>query len=285
MNINLRAGRPEDADVCGRICYEAFAAIADQHNFQHDFPSVEAGVGFVKMALSRPDCYSVIAEMDGQIVGSNFLWEGNQVSGVGPITVDPNVQNSSVGRRLMEDVIRRSDIKGFPSIRLLQAAYHNRSLSLYIKLGFNANEPISCVQGAALNQKIEGCRVRPMTDSDIAACDRLCNQIHGHTRSRDLGDGIMMGGAMVVERDGRITGYTSGLGFFGHTVGESNEDLKAIIGTAPEFTGPGFLLPTRNSEVLRWCLENNLKIMYPLTLMSRGLYQEPRGAFCPSILF
>ena len=34
MNVTLRAGRPADAEACGRICYEAFKAIADQHNFR-----------------------------------------------------------------------------------------------------------------------------------------------------------------------------------------------------------------------------------------------------------
>jgi hypothetical protein len=167
----------------------------------------------------------------------------------------------------------------------LQAAYHNRSLSLYTKLGFNSNEPISVMQGAPLNLKIEGCHVRQMNDSDVEACDLLCRQVHGHTRTQDVKDGIPQGAAMVVERDGRITGYTSVLGFFGHSVGESNEDLKALIGAAQAFPGAGFLLPTRNSEVLRWCLENGLRIVFPMTLMSRGLYQEPRGAFCPSVLF
>jgi hypothetical protein len=89
----------------------------------------------------------------------------------------------------------------------------------------------------------------------------------------------------VVEREGRITGYTTLVGFFGHTVGESNDDLKALIGAAKEFPGPGFLLPTRNSELMRWCLKNGLKIVQPMTLMSKGLYQEPKGAFLPSVLF
>jgi hypothetical protein len=33
------------------------------------------------------------------VVGSNFLWEGDAIAGVGPITVDPAAQNGSVGRR------------------------------------------------------------------------------------------------------------------------------------------------------------------------------------------
>jgi hypothetical protein len=77
----------------------------------------------------------------------------------------------------------------------------------------------------------------------------------------------------------------TGVSFFGHTVAESNDALKALIAAAPEFAGPGFLLPTRNSEVFRWCLEQGLCVTQPLTLMSIGLYNEPRAAFLPSILF
>src|SRR5690606_14619381 len=128
----LRAGKPEDAQELGRICYEAFASIAEKHNFPPDFPSAEIAAGLMEMMLSRPDVYSVVAEDNGRVVGSNFLWESDDIAGVGPVTVDPAVQDSSFGRAMMEDVIRRSDERGFLSVRLLQSAYHNRSLALYI---------------------------------------------------------------------------------------------------------------------------------------------------------
>ena len=41
MNVTLRSPIPADADACGRIMYEAFGGIADQHAFPRDFPSVE----------------------------------------------------------------------------------------------------------------------------------------------------------------------------------------------------------------------------------------------------
>jgi hypothetical protein len=237
------------------------------------------------MLLSRPDIYSVVAEAGGKTIASNFLWEGDPVAGVGPITVDPNVQNSSVGRRLMEDVVRRADEQGFLSVRLVQAAYHNRSLALYTKLGFNTVEPLSNIQGPAPAVRIDGYEVRPMAADDVDAGDSLCRAVHGHSRGNEIRGAVETGAAMVVEHEGRIGGYTTGLSFFGHTVGESNKDLMALIGAAKEFAGPGFLLPTRNSELLRWCLEHGLRVVQPLTLMSRGVYQEPRGAFLPSILF
>ena len=283
--ISLRPGRPEDAAELGKICFEAFAAIADQHNFPHDFPSAEVGIGFMNMLFSRPDCYSVVAEYEGKIAGSNFLWEGDAVKGVGPITVDPAVQNSSIGRSLMQDVLAHAAEARPLAVRLVQSAYHNRSLSLYTKLGFDAVEPLSMIQGQPLKTTIEGTAVRPMTAEDITYADELSLRVHGHTRHTEVVEAVQNGSARVAERGGRITGYVTTLGFFGHVVGETNEDLKAIIAAADVFAGPGFLLPTRNAEVLRWCLNNGLRIIQPMTLMSTGFYQEPKGAFLPSVLY
>ena len=285
MEIRFRAGKPEDAEICGSICYGAFKAIADQHNFPPDFSDRETAVGLLSELLARTDIYSVVAESSGRIIGSNFLWENTSIAGVGPITVDPAVQNSAVGRRLMEDVLRRARERHFVGVRLLQSAYHNRSLSLYTKLGFDAREPLSNLQGPPIGIEIPDHRVRRATQDDLDDCNSLCVRVHGHDRGPELLDAIKQESARLVEHDGRVTGYATMVGFFGHAVGESNDDLKALIGAANEFPGPGFMLPTRNSELLRWCLAKGLRIMQPMTLMTIGLYNEPSGVFLPSVIY
>jgi predicted N-acetyltransferase YhbS len=284
MNLVLRPGRPADAAECGRICYEAFKTIAEAHSFPPDFPSVEAATGLASALLSNRRVYSVVAESDGRIAGSNFLWE-DELAGVGPITVDPASQNGSIGRSLMLDVMDRARGKGFPAVRLVQAAYHGRSLALYARLGFVVREPLATMQGPPIGEKIPGFDVRKLTAGDLDACNALCRRIHGHARPRELADALGYGAGAVVERGGRITGYASMIGFFGHAVGESNDDLKALIAGAPGFAGPGFLLPVRNAELFAWCLEKKLRVVQPMTLMSVGLYNEPAGAFLPSILY
>jgi predicted N-acetyltransferase YhbS len=135
MTITLRTGTPDDIGACGRICFEAFGAISGAHNFPPDFPSREAATDLLAWCLARPDVYSVVAELDGRIVGSNFLWENAPIAGVGPITVDPAVQNASVGRRMMQRVLERAGFgpagggegRRFAGVRLVQAAFHNRS--------------------------------------------------------------------------------------------------------------------------------------------------------------
>jgi GNAT superfamily N-acetyltransferase len=285
MNLIMRPGKPEDAGECGAICYKAFKSIADEHHFPPDFPDTEVAVGLMNYAFSTSGVYSIIAELNGQIVGSNFLWENGFIGGVGPITVDPSCQNDTVGRKLMEQVLHRAEDLKLASVRLVQAAYHNRSLALYTKLGFDVQEPLCVIQGAALSVRFPGYHVRPANEADMNSCDQLCYQIHGHDRSHELPSAIKAGTFSVVEYNGIITGYTTQVGFLGHTIAETNTGLKALIGASSNFSGPGFLLPSRNAEVLRWCLQNGLRIIMPMTLMSKGLYKDPAGAFLPSVLY
>lgn len=284
QNIKIRRATPADAEVCGRICFEAFATLANRHNFPPDFPSVDRAIQTLSIMFSHPAFFSVVAEQEGEILGSNCLDERTPIAGVGPITIDPNAQNKSVGRQLMQAVMIRAEEKKFAGIRLVQAAFHNRSLSLYAKLGFVAREPLSCMQGS-IGKEVPGYRVRSARESDMAICNDLCFRVHGHDRGGELSDGIQQGTALVAEYSGRITAYASALAFFGHAVAESNEDLQALISATPEFHGPGILVPTRNASLFRWCLENGLRVVQPLTLMTMGLYNEPAGAYLASILF
>jgi predicted N-acetyltransferase YhbS len=285
MSITLRAGTPADAKACGTICYEAFKAVNSAHNFPPDFASVEEGIGLMTMLLSHHGHHSVVAEMDGRVVGSNFMDERAPIYGIGPITVDPAVQNRGVGGRLMQRMLDRAAERDAAGVRLLQAAFHNRSLCLYSMLGFRTRETISILQGKPLNRKIAGYEVRPATPADAAACNAICHAVHGFARPREVEQAIGHGTTQVVEHAGCITGYTTGISFVAHTVAETNTGLMALIGAAPEFGSPGFLLPTRNHEVFTWCLKGGLRLIYQMTLMTTGLYNEPAGAWMPSVAY
>ena len=285
MKINLRRGTIEDAAACGHIDFEAFKSISSEHNFPWD-SSLETATGIVTMMLSNPGFYSVVAEMDGKVVGSNFLDERNPVAGIGPITVDPAVQNQTVGRQLMLAVMERAAERKFAGVRLVQTAYHNRSLCLYTKLGFDTREPLSKINGTPIEKRIPGYDVRPATQADLSACDSLCVRVHGHDRGGELRDAVKAGTAKVVEHLGRITGYASDIGFFSHAVGATNPDIMALIASASDFSSKGGLLvPTRNGELFRWCLNNGLRLVQQMTLMTIGLYNEPAGAYLPSVLY
>jgi predicted N-acetyltransferase YhbS len=281
----IRRAQPADAEVCGRICYEAFTTVNKTFNFPPDFPSPEAGQGVLSFMFSHPGFFCVVAEQSGKILGSNCMDERAAIAGIGPITVDPAAQNKTMGRQLMVAVMDRAAERRFAGVRLVQAAFHSRSMALYAKLGFDIREPLVVMQGAAMGEVPKGCVVRPAVAGDVAACNALCQRVHGHDRSGELSDGVGEGTARVVERDGRIAAYASVVGFFGHAVAENNEDLQALLGGADAFAGPGILVPTRNTELFRWCLNRGLRVVEPMTLMTVGLYSEPAGAYLPSILY
>src|SRR3954451_1311173 len=180
--VTLRPGLPTDAEACGRVCYAAFGSIAAQHNFPSDFPSVEVATGLMNMLLSHPQFFNVVAELDGKVVGSNFLDERSPIAGLGPITVDPEVQNRRLGRRLMESALDRVREHAYPGVHLLQAAYHGRSLALYSTLGFQPREPIACMQGPPIDAPLAGYHVRRAEAVDLPACDRVSTFVHGHHR-------------------------------------------------------------------------------------------------------
>ncbi len=284
-NVVLRTAVPQDAPASGKICYDAFSTINQAHGFPCDLPGTEAAVGVLSMMFAHPRFYCVVAEVEGRIVGSNCLDERSVIAGVGPITIDPAAQSAGVGRKLMRAVMDRAERQGAAGIRLVQAAFHNRSLSLYAGLGFSVREPLSCVQGRTLQRSVPGCVVRPAQPADAEACNMLARRVHGFDRGVELGESIQSGAARVVERDGRITGYASRLAFFGHATAETNLDMQALMASVDSFEGPGILVPSRNSVLFRWCLENGLRVVQPMTLMSTGLYNEPAGAWFPSVTF
>ncbi len=281
----VRTAKSEDAPICGQICFNAFRSISRKHGFEPDFPSPEATTGVLSTLFSHPEFFCVVSEAESGIVGSNCLDERAIIAGVGPITVDPERQNHGAGRKLMKAVMDRARERGAAGVRLVQAAFHNRSLSLYAGLGFEVREPLSCMQGRTLQRLVAGCAVRPALPEDVEGCGILARQVHGFDRGRELAEAVQHGTAIVVERENRITGYASALAFFGHATTETDLDLMALIASVESFGGPGILVPSRNSALFQWCLANGLKVMQPMTLMSVGLYNDPAGAWLPSVTF
>jgi GNAT superfamily N-acetyltransferase len=282
--VLIRRDVPADAQLCGEICYEAFLAISAKHGFPADIPSAEHAAGFLAVLFGHPRVFCVVAEQGGKIVGSNCMDERTAIAGIGPITIDPGTQNRSVGRRLMKAVLDRAEEQKFAGVRLVQAGYHTRSLSLYAKLGFIVREPLACMFGG-VRHEVPGFRARPAQTSDLAACNSIAFRVHGHDRGGELSDAIQSRSALVVESRGRITGYATSVSLYGHSVAETNEDMQALIACAPEIPPPGILVPMRNASLFRWCLDRGMRTIEPMNLVTIGLYNEPAGAYLPSVLF
>uniref|UniRef100_A0A7S2H3R7 N-acetyltransferase domain-containing protein n=1 Tax=Helicotheca tamesis TaxID=374047 RepID=A0A7S2H3R7_9STRA len=295
-SVHLREGQPKDSSEAGLVCYFAFKDVAEKNNMRPELHSADDSIKAVASKLASSHVYSVVAidKKSGKILGSNFLHEEDHICGVGPISVDPaDGQNLGLGRMLMEDVLRRAAERNKAGVRLLQDCFNMRSLALYSKLGFRGRGTTAVLHGAVVHAKKgsdviaipSGCKTRKCIESDVEACCKLCVSIHGHDRRNDLMQAIEHRKSFVVLREGRITAYTTGLTYNGHSVAESNHDLKALIVSAGDIMYPGFHCPVDNGELLQWCLESGLAITKCMTMMSIGMYNNPSKPYLPSVCF
>src|SRR6476646_2535891 len=251
--ITLRMPEISDTKELARICFEAFGAIQDHHRFERDLPVIDAAEQLIGAWISHPSVWGILAERDGRILGSNFLDERDPIRGVGPITIDPAGQNAGVGRLLMQAAMQRGE--GAPGIRLLQDAFHMRSLCLYASLGFDVKDPVGVMTGEPRSGAVPGVEVRPLTESDLDECEALCKRVHGFERTNELRDAIHGLAPFVAQRARRIVGYAT--------------TIDAPL---------AFLVPLR-SGLFRWGLGERLRLAKPMTLMAMGEYQEPRGGW------
>src|SRR5918994_4385674 len=184
--VTLREAEPGDTEACARILFDAFGGLHDHHRFPRDFPELQAATRLMQAWIPHPAIWGVVAEIDGRVVGSNFLDERDPIRGVGPITVDPEGQNAGVGRKLMAAVMERGE--GAPGVRLLQDAFNMRSLSLYESLGFDVKEPVAVISGKPRSVLAKDVEVRPLEEGDLDECEALSTRVHGFERTNELRD-------------------------------------------------------------------------------------------------
>src|SRR6185312_11615083 len=101
MAITVRAAVAADAEVAGRICFEAFHKINTAHGFPPDI-DLAGAAGVINALFNGPGFACWVAEREGRVVGSNCMDERDAIHGIGPITIDPAAQNAGAGRALME---------------------------------------------------------------------------------------------------------------------------------------------------------------------------------------
>lgn len=290
MSLRIRPIEQDDAEVCGKIWYEAHKAISFAHGYPSEPPSEEFGIELIKTLLGNPNSWGVLAEGQGRILGSTFLhkFPPSPVAAVGLLTVHPSAEGCGAGGLLMHAALSQARRQNHKQVRLVQSPSHIRSFVLYTKSGFTLREPLFLVHGQPLKGRVKAGsdNVRPVRDErDVYACSELCKLVYGFSREMELRQARDQDTATMVGRDGAIAGYAAGIGIMCHAVATSNDDLKALIANASVILGPGFFVPARNREIISWLLENGFRIGWPANLMTIGPYQEPLKPFLPSLAY
>jgi predicted N-acetyltransferase YhbS len=288
MGLTIRSIEKADAEICGKIGFQAHKVISSAHGYPSEQPTSEFAVEMIKTMLANPYSWGSLAEQEGRILGSIFvhIFPPSPVAAIGPLTVDPSAEGG-VGRALMEAALMEARKRDYDQVRLVQSPSHLRSFALYTKCGFALREPLFLMQGnpspTTIQKKYD---VRVAELRDISACNQICISIHGFSRELELRHAIDQRVASVaIDSTDTISGYAAGIGFLGHAVAKTNEVLKALIANSSAILGHGFFVPGRNSDIVRWLLDTGFRIVWPANLMTAGKYQDPLGPFLPSIAY
>ena len=286
MNVAIRRAQPSDIDVCARINYEAFKDISDRHQFPTYFRTLEFSTEIIDLLIGSPLCFGIVAEREGAVVGCGFMDERNPIRGIAPVAVDRTSQARGTGREIMKALLERGqDARG---IRLLQESFNMASLSLYASLGFEVKEPLVLMEGKFRSQPPYGFEVRPMASEDVGECAALCEKLCRCDRTSEIEDALNDYSPFVACKQGRIVAYTCAVSASSHSVAQTEADMQALLLGAAAYSSQellSFLLPLRYASLFGWCLQEGLRAIKPLAVMSVGEYQSPEGCWLPSCLY
>jgi GNAT superfamily N-acetyltransferase len=192
----------------------------------------------------RPDDWRILlavgkgvvgCDMIGRIVGSAMWFPmGDDFATTGMVITSPRLQALGGGRWLMTHVMQQC--RG----RRLQVNAPRAAHRLYDALGFKPVAVVHQHQGTAIDPDEvpvpAGTRIRPLEAADLADITRLDKAAFGADRTVILGELLACSDGRVLERDGRIAGFSLCRRFGrGHVAGPivARDTVDAIALTAP----------------------------------------------------
>lgn len=251
MNITVRplseTDRPEATRIF-RLAFGTFLGLPDSVPFMGDADLIGTRL------RGYPDC-SLAAEVDGRLVGSNFVTGWGSVGFFGPLSILPEFWNAGVASALLEatmDVFPRLQTKHAGLFTFPQSSKH---LHLYQKFGFWPGDltpilakPISPQPSSAPLATFAQLSPTEQT-ATLAACRDLTSSIHdgldlspeiNSVASQGLGDTVLrLNGSRVTAfaicHTGPGTEAGSGRCYVKFAAASSAEDFEHLLGACGTF--------------------------------------------------
>jgi GNAT superfamily N-acetyltransferase len=131
-NINVRPLQNTElstADAIMRLAFGTFIGLPDPMSFMGDAAYIR------NRWLAHPEA-AFAAEIDGQVIGSNFATNWGSVGFFGPLTVRPDFWDRGIAKRLMEPIVDLFDEWGTTHAGLFTFPHSVKHLGLYQRFGF-----------------------------------------------------------------------------------------------------------------------------------------------------
>lgn len=125
----LQEGDLPVADRIFRVAFGTFLGVPEPESFFGD-------ADYVKTRWKAHPKAFFAAEIDGELVGSNFATNWGSVGFFGPLTIRPDLWDKGVGKRLMEPIMNLFDEWETKHAGLFTFAHSAKHIGLYHKFGF-----------------------------------------------------------------------------------------------------------------------------------------------------
>jgi predicted N-acetyltransferase YhbS len=175
MAIAIRPMIESDLPAARQICCNAFGTFLgapDPENFWADRDYVYGRFGAEHIA-------SFAAEVDGEVVGSNFATRWGSVGFFGPVTVHPDRQGAGIGNALVGAVSAQFDEWRVTHAGLFTFPQSPLHLALYQKFGFNARFLTAIMMAPAQPgaAAIPWSRYSALAETDRLAVAAACREV------------------------------------------------------------------------------------------------------------
>ena len=190
-----------------------------------------------EFATSQPECHPIVAEADGEVVGTAVGTVNGSVGWVGTIWVDPAHRGAGIGRGLTEAVIEGLEGAGCRTLVLVAT---DQGLPLYERLGFSVQSHYRILEAPGLEAAAEpDPAIRSFEGADLGTLIALDATATGEDRAHAIRRFAAPGTTRVLEADGAVRGFVIRAPWGGGaTIATTPADALRILEARRRAAGP-----------------------------------------------
>ena len=150
---------------------------------------------WLEFATTQTACVPIVAEADGEIVGTGVGTASGPVGWIGTIFIAPDRRGRGLGRAITQSIIDQLESAGCRSLVLVATSEGRR---LYERMGFEVQTQYRILQAIGLPPVDEDDGVRSFEPADLPALERLDREATGEDRAHAIRRLAVAGTARVI---------------------------------------------------------------------------------------
>lgn len=175
VEATIRPLREDDLAEADRVCRLAYGTYLDLTEPMTVFGDAE----YVRTRWLADPKAAFGAEVNGELVGSNFATNWGSFGFFGPLTVRPDLWDKGIAKRLLERTMELFDSWGTKHTALLTFANSGKHIALYQKFGFWPRflTPVMSKPVGQKAQTLEWSKYSEVQEKERAKCLDACSNL------------------------------------------------------------------------------------------------------------